>query len=145
VISLISVQEGVVRKGDRIVSCHTGKKYEIVDVGIMNPEEVSTGSLYPGQVGYIACNMKESSEGKCTFPVYGLELVLTLSWRDKAHIGDTLYRVGSPVKAMPGFKPTKAMVFAGVFPIDTNDFVKLEGAYSIFPSVEIDTDYLHSC
>ena len=43
-----------------------------------------------------------------------------------AHIGDTLHRVGAPVDPMPGFRPAKAMVFAGVFPIDNADFPKLE-------------------
>lgn len=45
------------------MSCHTRKKYEVVEVGIMHPEEVPVESLRPGQVGYVACNMKESSEG----------------------------------------------------------------------------------
>ncbi|KIK08778.1 hypothetical protein K443DRAFT_84197 [Laccaria amethystina LaAM-08-1] len=105
VISLISVQEGVLRKGDKISSCHTRKKYEITELGILHPEEVPTQSLNPGQVGYIACNMKQSSE---------------------AHIGDTLYRTGEPVEPMEGFQETKAMVFAGVFPVDSSDFPKLE-------------------
>ncbi|KAJ7286084.1 GTP-binding protein lepa [Mycena rebaudengoi] len=105
VISLVSIQDGILKKGDRIVSSHTKKKYEIAELGIMHPEEIPTTSLYPGQVGYIACNMKVSSE---------------------AHIGDTLFRVGAPVEAMPGFKPAKAMVYAGIFPIDTSDFPKLE-------------------
>ncbi|KAH9950270.1 P-loop containing nucleoside triphosphate hydrolase protein [Amylocystis lapponica] len=105
VISLVNIKDGVLRKGDKIVSCHTGKKYEVTDLGIMHPEEEPTASLRPGQVGYIACNMKESSE---------------------AHIGDTLHRVGQPVKPMPGFKPAKAMVYAGIYPMDSNDFHKLE-------------------
>ncbi|KAJ8079104.1 Translation factor guf1 mitochondrial [Marasmius tenuissimus] len=123
VISLLNIQQGVLKKGqsypqhrepspsperslgDRIQSCHTRKRYEVTEIGIMHPEEVPTNSLHPGQVGYIACNMKESSE---------------------AHIGDTLYRVGEPVEPMPGFKPSKAMVFAGVFPVNSNDFPKLE-------------------
>ncbi|KAF7338100.1 Translation factor GUF1, mitochondrial [Mycena venus] len=105
VISLVALQDGILKKGDRIASCHTKKKYEITDIGILNPEEIPVTSLHPGQVGYIACNMKESSE---------------------AHIGDTLYRVGAPVDPMPGFKPAKAMVYAGIFPIDTSDFPKLE-------------------
>ncbi|KAG2158496.1 P-loop containing nucleoside triphosphate hydrolase protein [Suillus bovinus] len=105
VISLVSIQDGIIQKGDRIASCHTRKKYEITEVGVMHPEEVPTSSLQPGQVGYIACNMKESSE---------------------AHIGDTLHRVGAAVDPMPGFQPSKAMVYAGVFPVDTNDFIKLE-------------------
>lgn len=49
--------------GDKIMSCHTRKKYEVMEVGIMYPEETPTTALYPGQVGYVACNMKESSEG----------------------------------------------------------------------------------
>lgn len=51
------------RAGDKVASCHTRKKYEVQEVGIMFPEELPTGSLQPGQVGYITCNMKESSEG----------------------------------------------------------------------------------
>ncbi|KAF9265603.1 translation factor GUF1, mitochondrial [Marasmius fiardii PR-910] len=105
VISLINIQQGILRKGDKIQSFHTRKRYEVTEIGIMHPEEVPTSSLHTGQVGYIACNMKESSE---------------------AHIGDTLHRVGEPVEPMPGFKPSKAMVFAGVFPINSNDFPKLE-------------------
>jgi len=49
--------------GDKIVSCHSRKKYEVIDVGILHPEEVSTSVLLPGQVGYVSCNMKESTEG----------------------------------------------------------------------------------
>ncbi|KAF8211977.1 P-loop containing nucleoside triphosphate hydrolase protein [Mycena galopus ATCC 62051] len=105
VISLVAIQDGILKKGDRIASCHTKKKYEITDIGVLNPEEIPVTSLHPGQVGFIACNMKESAE---------------------AHIGDTLYRVGAPVDPMPGFKPAKAMVYAGIFPIDTSDFPKLE-------------------
>lgn len=49
--------------GDKIVSCHTQRKYEVTEVGIMHPEQVATGVLYTGQVGYIACNMKNPAEG----------------------------------------------------------------------------------
>ncbi|KAG6333226.1 hypothetical protein ID866_5861 [Astraeus odoratus] len=105
VISLVNVGHGVIRKGDKIASCHTRKKYEVTEVGIMHPEELPTTCLQPGQVGYIACNMKESSE---------------------AHVGDTLHRANAPVDPIPGFQPAKAMVYAGIFPVDTNDFVKLE-------------------
>ncbi|KAG8928691.1 Translation factor guf1 mitochondrial [Tulasnella sp. 418] len=105
VISLFNVQSGVLRRGDKIQSCHTNKKYDVIDVGVMNPEETSTGSLHPGQVGYVACNMKQSTE---------------------AHIGDTFFRVGEPVAPLGSFKASKAMVYAGIFPIDNNDFPKLE-------------------
>ncbi|KAI0748626.1 GTP-binding protein lepa [Daedaleopsis nitida] len=105
VISLMSIQDGVLRKGDKIASCYTRKKYEVTELGIMYPEEEPTDCLRPGQVGFVACSMKESAE---------------------AHIGDTFHRVGHPVEHMPGFKPAKAMVYAGIYPVDSNDFIKLE-------------------
>ncbi len=85
VISLINVKSGELRKGwrfslgfvrlltqvrcrmnclgDKVMSCHTRRKYDVTDVGILHPEQTPTGILKTGQVGYIACNMKESSEG----------------------------------------------------------------------------------
>ncbi|CAG8565426.1 14167_t:CDS:10 [Dentiscutata heterogama] len=71
----------------------------------MHPEQVPTGSLHAGQVGYVICNMKATAE---------------------AHIGYTFYHVKSPVDPLPGFEPAKPMVFAGIFPIDTNEFNKLD-------------------
>jgi translation elongation factor EF-4 len=49
--------------GDKIASCHTRKKYEVTELGIMHPEELPTTSLQAGQVGYVACNMKQANEG----------------------------------------------------------------------------------
>ncbi|KZO95882.1 GTP-binding protein lepa [Calocera viscosa TUFC12733] len=106
VISLVSIQSGRIRKGDKIFLHHTQKKYDAVDIGVLHPEETSTDTLQAGQVGYLACNMKNSNE---------------------AQIGDTLFRVGESNRPpLDGFQPTKAMVFAGIFPIDSNDFPKLE-------------------
>ncbi|THH10836.1 hypothetical protein EW145_g1052 [Phellinidium pouzarii] len=105
VISLVNITSGQLCKGDKIVSCHTRKKYEVTEVGIMHPEQQPTGILNAGQVGYIACNMKDSSE---------------------AHVGDTLHKMGEPVKALPGFTHSKAMVYAGVFPVESSDFPKLK-------------------
>jgi translation elongation factor EF-4 len=77
----------------------------------MHPEEIPTESLNPGQVGYFACNMKQSSEGihlyfiLCSTGLYSISCV-----RLTAHIGDTIHRVGEIVEPMAGFQPTKAMV-----------------------------------
>ncbi|THH17115.1 hypothetical protein EW146_g3636 [Bondarzewia mesenterica] len=112
VISLVSIQNGVLRKGDKIASCYTRKKYEITDLGIMHPEEVSTSQLLPGQVGYIACNMKQSSE----------DLLCISPYR----------RYTSPGNGNTHFPPVEwfpaqwEKVYAGVFPVDSNDFIKLE-------------------
>ncbi|GJJ12546.1 Translation factor guf1 mitochondrial [Clathrus columnatus] len=105
VISLINLKDGMLEKGDKIQSLHTRKRYEITDVGIMHPEEISTTKLYAGQVGYIACNMKDHNE---------------------AYIGDTLFHAGQTVQPLIGLTPAKAMVYAGVYPVDSNDFPKLE-------------------
>lgn len=106
VIMLLYLEGGVLRKGDKISSCHSpGKKYEVVEVGVMNPGETPTGELRAGQVGYIACNMKDPSE---------------------AHIGDTFHHTGKPVAPLIGFQPNKAMVYSGVFPFDTSEFPRLE-------------------
>ncbi|CAG7846242.1 Translation factor GUF1 homolog, mitochondrial {ECO:0000255/HAMAP-Rule:MF_03137}; AltName: Full=Elongation factor 4 homolog {ECO:0000255/HAMAP-Rule:MF_03137}; Short=EF-4 {ECO:0000255/HAMAP-Rule:MF_03137}; AltName: Full=GTPase GUF1 homolog {ECO:0000255/HAMAP-Rule:MF_03137}; AltName: Full=Ribosomal back-translocase {ECO:0000255/HAMAP-Rule:MF_03137}; Flags: Precursor [Serendipita indica DSM 11827] len=96
VIMLLYLEGGVLRKG---------KKYEVVEVGVMNPGETPTGELRAGQVGYIACNMKDPSE---------------------AHIGDTFHHTGKPVAPLIGFQPNKAMVYSGVFPFDTSEFPRLE-------------------
>ncbi|CAG8465815.1 11539_t:CDS:10, partial [Racocetra persica] len=109
VVCLMAIVNGKLQKGDKIVSAYSGHKYEVADIGIMHPEQVPTGYLYAfehaGQVGYVICNMKVAAE---------------------AYIGDTFYHLKSPVDPLPGFEPAKPMVFAGIFPIDTNEFTKLD-------------------
>lgn len=50
--------------GDKLVFMSTGKKHEVLEVGIFHPEETSTGQLYEGQVGYVVCNLKDFEEGE---------------------------------------------------------------------------------
>jgi translation elongation factor EF-4 len=96
-----------------------GKKYDVLEVGVHNPEEVPVDVLLEGQVGwvwrhsfepmlmfrYVVCNMKNSDEGECCGP-FSTSLRAQLS----AHIGDTICHEGKLVEALPGFKPMKAMV-----------------------------------
>ncbi|TXT06592.1 uncharacterized protein COLE_05923 [Cutaneotrichosporon oleaginosum] len=105
VVSLVRIKSGSVKKGDKVRFLQAGKKYEVLEVGIYNPEEVSVGALKEGQVGYLICNMKNSEE---------------------AHIGDTVCLLNEPTDPLPGFQPMKAMVYAGVFPMDNSDFPQLE-------------------
>lgn len=95
-----------VSQGDKIASCHTRKRYEVTDIGIMHPEEIPTQNLNPGQVGFIACGMKQSSEGLSRT----LPWLCYLTFGIIAHIGDTLHRLGSEVEPLAGFQPAKAMV-----------------------------------
>lgn len=107
VIALVSITDGAVRKGDAIVSHHTGKRYEVLELGVNNPEPVATPILRKGQVGWLITSMKDTAE---------------------ANIGDTFSRVGESVETLPGFRPALPTVFAGIFPADKSDFLKLEDA-----------------
>ncbi len=101
VICLIEVIDGTVCKGDKIISAHTGQDYEILDIGLMYPEPYPTTALYTGQVGFLIAGMKTVKE---------------------ARVGDTFFHQGKEVQALPGFKPAKPMVFAGIYPVDTTEF-----------------------
>ncbi|KAH9264059.1 GTP-binding protein LepA [Batrachochytrium salamandrivorans] len=104
VVCLIAVHDGSVKKGDRITSAHTKLQHDITDVGIMYPNPTSTDQLSAGHVGYVTMNMKTTHD---------------------AHIGDTFYHGHAPTQVFKGFHQAQSMVFAGLYPIDTNDYTKL--------------------
>ena len=101
VVCLIAIRDGVIRKGDRISLSQAGTDYEVLELGLMYPDETPMESLYAGQVGYIICGMKTVQE---------------------ARVGETLHLFKKSVVPFPGFKPAKPMVFAGIFPIDNEEF-----------------------
>ncbi|KAL2088728.1 hypothetical protein ACEWY4_015627 [Coilia grayii] len=107
VVANIALFGGRVSKGDKITSAHLGKTYEVNELGILRPDEHPTNTLYGGQVGYIVAGMKDVTE---------------------AQIGDTFYHHKQPVEALPGFKPAKAMVFAGMYPVDQSEYTALRSA-----------------
>ncbi|UOH84478.1 GTP-binding protein LepA [Cryptococcus neoformans] len=126
VVSLVRIFSGSLKKGDKVRFLQAGRKYEILEVGINNPDEVPVDELKDGQVGYIVCNMKNSEEGAFSDVSY---IVSSSSRVDPcfiAFIGDTICWADKLVEPLPGFKPMKAMVYAGVFPMDSADFPKLE-------------------
>ncbi|XP_078004305.1 translation factor GUF1, mitochondrial isoform X2 [Phascolarctos cinereus] len=107
VIANVALFDGVVSKGDKIVSAHKQKTYEVNEVGILSPDEQQTQKLYAGQVGYLIAGMKDVTE---------------------AQIGDTLYLHKQPVEPLPGFKSARPMVFAGMYPIDQSEYNNLKSA-----------------
>jgi elongation factor 4 len=107
VISLIAVRDGTVKKGDKISLHQTGMDYEVLEIGLMYPEQVPTDVLYAGQVGYIIAGMKTVKE---------------------ACIGDTVHIRKQEVTPFPGFKPPRPMVFAGIFPVANDDYEILRDA-----------------
>ncbi|XP_030621594.1 translation factor Guf1, mitochondrial [Chanos chanos] len=107
VVANIALFGGQVAKGDKIVSAHLGKTYEVNELGVLRPDEHPTDKLYAGQVGYVIAGMKDVKE---------------------AQIGDTLHLQKQPVEPLPGFQPAKAMVFAGMYPVDQSEYVGLRSA-----------------
>ncbi|XP_066146545.1 translation factor GUF1 homolog, mitochondrial [Euwallacea fornicatus] len=107
ILSLIFVKDGVLKVGDNIQSCHTKREYEVKTLSLLRPQEVEVDTLVAGQIGLIGCNMRSSVE---------------------AHIGDTIHISGQNIEPLPGFKPMRPMVFAGVYPIDQSQHVNLRNA-----------------
>jgi elongation factor 4 len=107
VVCLIALHDGVIKKGDQITLAQKGMSYEVLELGLMYPEPTPMNALYAGQVGYLITGMKSVHE---------------------ARVGDTIYHTKQTVKPFPGFKPAKPMVFAGLYPIDSEDFEPLREA-----------------
>lgn len=107
VICLIALQDGSIKKGDRITLAQADGSYEVLELGIMYPELTPMDALYAGQVGYLITGMKTVKE---------------------ARVGDTIFHERKPVTPFPGFKPAKPMVFAGIYPVDNDDFDALRDA-----------------
>lgn len=107
VICLVAVLDGSLKKGDDVMSAYTQQKYEVLDIGIMHPGEISTGALFAGQVGFVVCGIRNSKD---------------------AQIGDTFFHPHAPVEPLQGFKPMNSMVFAGVYPVDQSEHLYLRSA-----------------
>ena len=107
VVCLIAVNNGIIKKGDTITLAQSNVKYEVLELGLMYPDETPMTALHPGQVGYLITGMKTVKE---------------------AQVGDTIYHSKYPVEVFPGFKPAKPMVFAGIYPVENVDFELLRDA-----------------
>ena len=121
VICLFYVLAGKLKKNIALNSCAFHKTYQLFDVGVLQPELNPQEELTPGQIGYAISNMKEVKE---------------------ARIGDTFFKVGTKVDPEPGFAPSKPMLFAGVYPLDPDEYGLLEKKYVFlyFKSLEACSD-----
>jgi GTP-binding protein LepA len=102
VVSLVRVKHGSLKKNDKIKVMSTGQVWGIDRIGIFTPKQVDTTALNCGEVGWLVCGIKE---------IHG------------APVGDTLTlaRNGAE-KPLPGFKRVKPQVYAGLFPISSDDY-----------------------
>ena len=105
IVILIQIVDGFVSKGDRLYSHAFERKYDIFELGILNPEMRPCDFLTAGQVGYLMTNMKTAAESR---------------------IGDTFSKEGFKTETFPGFKPAKQMIFAGIYPENPVDYMELE-------------------
>ena len=104
----VRIIEGEIRKGSNILFMATEKIFDVLEVGIFTQQQKPVEVLHPGEVGYVVCNIKNTKDVK---------------------IGDTVTFSQSPAKeALPGFKLINPVVFAGIYPIDSNDFEALRDA-----------------
>ena len=108
IITLCKVDNGVIKKGDKVQFVQTGMEYTADEVGVLKMDMVPTKQLSTGEVGYIISGIKNATEVK---------------------VGDTVTHIDAPCKhAIEGFQEVKPMVFAGVYPIDPNDYENLRAS-----------------
>jgi GTP-binding protein LepA len=108
VVAYVRVMDGRVAAGDVIQFVATGKRYEVMEVGIFRLEMIPRPELTAGQVGYVVAGVKTVAD---------------------AQVGDTLAPAGeeAPV-ALPGYRRVQSVVFSGLYPIDTDQYEQLKDA-----------------
>ena len=108
VITYVKVLDGSIKKGDKIKIWSTEKELEVLETGIFSPTMKSTDILTSGSVGYIITGVKTIHDTR---------------------VGDTITTVKNPALfPLAGFKPAQSMVFAGVYPLFTDDYEELREA-----------------
>ena len=108
IIAYFKVVNGTLKTGDRVRFFNTGKEYDADEVGVLKLDMLPTNSISAGNVGYIISGIKTSTEVK---------------------VGDTITHVARPCdKAIDGFQEAKPMVFAGVYPIEAEDYEDLRAS-----------------
>lgn len=105
IIAYFKIENGTISKGDKVKFFNTGMEYDADEVGVLKMDMIPRKTISTGEVGYIISGIKDAKEVK---------------------VGDTITHVANPcAKAIAGFQEVKPMVFAGVYPIDPNDYENL--------------------
>jgi len=106
VVILVRVIDGQIKKGMKIKLMSNDQEYVIEKVGVFTPKPTNIDQLSSGQIGFIITGIKSLSETK---------------------VGDTICDASDPLDTpLPGFKPSKPVVFCGLFPIDSSEYQKLK-------------------
>ena len=108
IIAYFKIVNGSIKAGDRVEFINTGKEYTADEIGVLKMDMCPREVLHCGDVGYIVSGIKTATEVK---------------------VGDTITHVARPCdKAISGFEEVKPMVFAGLYPIETEDFENLRAS-----------------
>ncbi len=108
IIAYFKIVNGSMRSGDNVQFINTGREYKADEIGVLKMDMVPRQVLHCGDVGYIVSGIKTATEVK---------------------VGDTITTVENPChEAIEGFEEVKPMVFAGVYPIETEDFENLRAS-----------------
>ena len=101
VVSLVRIKNGTLKKNDKIKVMSTNQVWNIDRLGIFTPKQIDTDCLNTGEVGWVVCGIKD---------ILG------------APVGDTLTLWGGAESPLPGFQKVKPQVYAGLFPISSDDY-----------------------
>jgi GTP-binding protein LepA len=105
IIAYFKVTNGTIKKGDKVKFFATGKEYNADEIGVLRLKQEPRNEVKTGDVGYIISGIKDAREVK---------------------VGDTITTVNNPCEGgIQGFEEVKPMVFAGIYPVDTEDFEEL--------------------
>jgi GTP-binding protein LepA len=108
VIAYVRIMDGAIGRGDRLLMMQTDSRTEVLEVGYFSPNLVATERLEAGEVGYLATGFKNVKD---------------------CQVGDTVTLAGSPAgEPLEGYRPAKPMVFAGIFPVEGDDYPLLRDA-----------------
>ena len=107
IYAYFKVKNGEIKKGDKVKFVATGKEYFADEVGTLRLKQFPRAAIKTGDVGYLISGIKVAKEVK---------------------VGDTIITVARPAPAIQGFEEVKPMVFAGIYPVDTDDFEDLRDA-----------------
>jgi GTP-binding protein LepA len=108
VIAYVRLVDGALKGSERIEMMQTGSETDILEVGYFGPDLTATKQLTAGEVGYVATGFKNVKD---------------------CQVGDTLTLAGAPAREpLPGYRPAKPMVYAGIFPVEGDDYPLLRDA-----------------
>ncbi len=106
VVTLVRVIDGKIIRNMKIKMMSTNQEYVVEKVGVFTPKAKDVNELNTGEIGFIITGIKNLSDTK---------------------VGDTICEANKPLeKALPGFRPSKPVVFCGLFPVDSSDYQKLK-------------------